>query len=280
MHLFCFGLGYVAKVISSELGPKWKISSSHTGMRETKPNEYIFNDDVKFDFNSLKDITHILISIPPNDSGDPVFLSFLEQIKALPKLKWIGYFSATSVYGDHQGEWVNEETPTDNSSLLGRKRLMAEKQWLKSSLPVNIIRLSAIYGPGRSAIETIISRKAKRVFKENHFFSRIHVKDISRITCRIMEDPKIGEVYNIADDLPSAQHKVISYGCELLNIDPPEMVNVEEANLSEGMLRYYSVSKRVSNNKIKNTYNLDLLFPSYKEGLKDCIKNLDAKLLD
>ncbi|MCT4635481.1 MAG: SDR family oxidoreductase [Rickettsiales bacterium] len=275
MHLFCFGIGYVAKVISSELGKRWKVSGSHTGKREVKTNEYIFNDNVKFDLNSLQDITHILISIPPGDGGDPVFLSYLEQIKNLPKLEWIGYFSATSVYGDHQGGWVTEETEAD--SLSGKKRLMAEEQWLGSSLPVNILRLSAIYGHGRSAIETILSGKAIRVFKENHYFSRIHVKDISQIIQIIMDNPKIGEVYNIADDLPSAQHEVISYGCELLNIDPPEMVNVEEANLSEAMLRYYSVSKRVSNNKIKNTYNLNLLFPSYKEGLKDCIKNLGEK---
>ncbi len=275
MHLFCFGIGYVAKVISSELGKRWKVSGSHTGKREVKTNEYIFNDNVKFDLNSLQDITHILISIPPGDGGDPVFLSYLEQIKNLPKLEWIGYFSATSVYGDHQGGWVTEETEADN--LPGKKRLMAEEQWLGASLPVNILRLSAIYGPGRSAIETILSGKAIRVFKENHYFSRIHVKDISQIIQIIMDNPKIGEVYNIADDLPSAQHEVISYGCELLNIDPPEMVNVEEVNLSEAMLRYYSVSKRVSNNKIKNTYNLNLLFPSYKEGLKDCIKNLGEK---
>lgn len=275
MHLFCFGMGYVARVISSELGEKWKVSCSHTGKRELKPNEYLFNDNVKFDLSTLQDITHILISIPPNDNGDPVFLSFLEQIRNLSKLEWIGYFSATSVYGDHQGGWVTEETEADN--LLGKKRLMAEEQWLRSTLPVNILRLSAIYGPGRSAIETILAGKAMRVFKENHYFSRIHVKDISQIIQLIMDNPEIGEVYNVADDLPSAQHEVISYGCGLLNIDPPEMVNVEEANLSMEMQKYYSVSKRVSNNKIKNAYSLKLLFPSYKEGLKDCIKNLGEK---
>lgn len=270
MHLFCFGMGYVAKVISSEIGAKWKVSGSHTGKRETKANEYLFNDDVRFNFDNLQDITRILISIPPNDNGDPVFLSYLEQIKKLPNLKWIGYFSATSVYGDHQGGWVDEETETDN--LPGKKRLMAEKQWLSSGLPVNILRLSAIYGPGRSAIETILAGKAMRVFKENHYFSRIHVKDISMMTRHIMDDPKIGEIYNIADDVPSAQHEVISYGCELLNIEPPKMVRVEDANLSEAMLGYYSVSKRVSNKKVKAAYNLSLLFPGYKEGLKDCIK--------
>ncbi len=271
MHLFCFGLGYVAQEVISGLSGEWKVSGSHTGKRKSGANEYIFNNQVTFDPKVLNDVTHILISIPPNNDGDPVFLSFIESIKNLSKLKWVGYFSSSSVYGDHQGNWVTENSTVDPSNYLGRNRLIAEGQWLESGLPVNIMRLSAIYGPGRSVIESIRAKTAMRVFKENHYFSRIHVEDISKIIHLMMDSFIPGEIYNIADDFPSAQHEVISFGCELLKMIPPAMVNFEEANLSEIMRYYYSSSKKVSNQKIKNAYMINLKFSSYKEGLLNCL---------
>ena len=271
MHLFCFGLGYVSSAIAKELSPQWKVSGSHTGKRKLTSSEYIFNEQVKFDPKALEEVTHILISIPPNAEGDPVFLSFIQDIKQLKNLKWIGYFSSTSVYGDHQGAWVDETSKTDALDPLGKNRLIAEEQWLGSGLPVNIFRLSGIYGPGRSVIETIRAGKAMRIFKENHCFSRIHVRDIVRIICLAMDNPILGEIYNIADDFPSPQHEVVSFGCKLLNVAPPEMVNFAEANLAEGFKHYYASSKKVSNSKVKNIYGLKLIYPSYKEGLISCI---------
>ena len=271
MHLFCFGLGYVSSYIIKTLNSQWRISGSHTGQRESKPDEYIFNNQTKFNPAILDDITHILISIPPNEQGDPAFLSFIQDIKKLKKLKWIGYFSSTSVYGDHKGEWVTEKSLTDATNQLGRNRLIAEKQWLDSKLPVNIFRLSAIYGPKRSAIESVRRGEAMRIFKKDHFFSRIHVQDIAQIVQQVMTNPVIGEIYNLADDFPSPQHEVISFACKLLNMPEPKMINFADAHLSEMMLRYYAASKKISNQKIKQNYNFKIQFPSYKEGLENCL---------
>ena len=185
MHLFCFGLGYVTQILIKQLSSQWKISGSHTGKRALKKNEYLFNSEAKFQIDVLDDVTHILISIPPTNEGDTVFLEFEEYIKKLPKLKWVGYFSSTSVYGDHQGEWVNELSETRANDGLGKNRLIAEKQWLESGLPINIFRLASIYGEGRSALEAIKSGRATRIFKENHCFSRIHVKDLAKIVAKV-----------------------------------------------------------------------------------------------
>jgi hypothetical protein len=270
-HLFCFGLGYVSSFIINELDQsEWKISGSHTGNREIKSNEYIFNDQTYFDDAILEDVTHILISIPPSEDGDPVFLKYLDKIKRLPRLQWIGYFSSTSVYGDHQGNWVTEESQTDPSNVLGKNRLIAEKQWLNSKLPVHIFRLSAIYGPGRSVIDTIKSGKAMRIFKENHYFSRIHVQDIAQIIKKSFNNKYIGDIFNLADDHPSPQHEMVEYGCSLLGIEPPELINFDQTNLTENLKRYYLSSKKVSNHKVKNLYKIDFIFPDYKKGLINC----------
>lgn len=271
-HLFCFGLGYVSSFIMKELGQEeWKISGSHTGNRELKSNEYIFNDQTCFDDSILEDITHILISIPPSAEGDPVFLKYIDKIKTLPQLQWIGYFSSTSVYGDHQGNWVTEESPVDFSDILGRNRLIAEKQWLSSKLPVNIFRLSAIYGPSRSVIDTIKSGKALRIFKENHYFSRIHAQDIAQIVKASFNNKYVNNIFNLADDAPSPQHEMVEYACTLLGIKPPELIDFEQANLPENLKRYYLSSKKVSNDKIKNLYKIELRFPNYKKGLINCL---------
>lgn len=267
MHLFCFGLGYAAQYISSSLNPDYKIGGTHTKADNLKKNEYIFNEEECFDLKVLDSVTHILISIPPAENGDPVYLKFSEHFKRLKNLKWIGYFSSSSVYGDHQGEWVNELSETKAFEDLGQNRLKAEKQWLKSDLPINILRLSSIYGPKRSAFDIIKTGKATRIIKENHYFSRIHVQDLANITIAIMDNPNLGKIYNIADDSPAPNHEVITYACNLMKAEPPKMIRFEDANLSPAMANYYKSSKRVSNKKIKQDYNINLIFPSYREGL-------------
>lgn len=269
MHLFCFGLGYVSSYIINDLGDNYLVSGSHTGKKPLNLNEYIFNDNEKFNPEILRTVTHILISIPPNSKGDPVFLAFINEIRKLEHLKWIGYFSSTSVYGDHQGRWVDENSYTDPTDPLGKNRLIAEGQWLESGLPVNIFRIAAIYGEGRSVLDSIRSGRAVRIFKENHFFSRIHVRDISQIIRASFNSSIIGEIFNLADDLPSMQHEVVEFGYKLLGLELPEMVNYEEAKLSEMAKRYYNASKKINNNKVKDSYKISLMFPSYKEGLSN-----------
>lgn len=271
-HLFCFGLGYVSSFIIKELDQnEWKISGSHRGNRELKSNEYIFNDQSYFDDSILEDVTHILISIPPSTEGDPVFLKYFNKIKTLPKLQWIGYFSSTSVYGNHNGNWVTEESATDDADILGQNRLIAEKQWLDSKLPVHIFRLSAIYGPGRSVIDTIKSGKAMRIFKENHYFSRIHVQDIALIVKTSFNSEDIPNIFNLSDDSPSPQHEMVEYACTLLGATPPELIIFDQANLPENLKRYYLSNKRVSNKKVKSLYKINLQFPNYKKGLINCL---------
>lgn len=276
MHLFCFGLGNVAQALINQLDSQWKVSGTHTGKRPLKLNEYIFNIQDKPNPNILDDVTHILISIPPRDDGDPVFNIFGEYIKTLPKLKWLGYFSSTSVYGDHQGEWVNELSETRANDSLGINRLLAENQWLKSDIPLNIFRISGIYGARHSALDMVRSNRASRILKPNHFFSRIHIEDLISIVHLIMNNPTNKQIYNLSDDNPSAQHEVIEFACKLLGVTPPPLVNFLDANLTETMRSYYLSSKKVDNQKIKDVYNYKFKFPSYKDGLLEIYRKENA----
>jgi nucleoside-diphosphate-sugar epimerase len=221
---------------------------------------------------AFKGITHSLITIPPDEEGDIVLRHV--AVEKIPS-KWIGYVSATSVYGDHRGAWVTEDASLNPISLRGRQRLLAETQWLEKraqfpDFPIHIFRLSGIYGPARSVLESIRAGSAVRIDKPGHVFSRIHIEDIIAVLMASMANPLPGDIYNLADDEPASTADVIAYGCSLLGVEAPPLIPIEEADLSMAMREFYKDLKRVSNQKIKETLGVQLKYPTYREGLKHC----------
>lgn len=282
--LFCFGYGYVAEHLAQTLktdDPTWEICGTTRDpdklkiLREKDVKAFWFSDEKPFydPLFALEDVTHILISIPPNKRGDLVFQSHARDILQIPSVKWIGYCSSTAVYGDRDGEWVDEKSEIRPTSERGTKRARAESAWLKmrriAGIPINIFRISGIYGPGRSAIDTVRAGNSRRIDKPGHVFNRIHVDDIVQAMIASMSHPKPGDIYNLADDDPSPSHEVISYACELLGKEPPPLVPYNDMMDMAPMARsFYKDNKRIRNDKIKNKLGVRLKYPDYKAGLK------------
>jgi nucleoside-diphosphate-sugar epimerase len=266
-HLLCFGFGYVAEALAKELKKNgdWKFSGTK--------RSYFNHDDVKiYNYNDLtllpRDVTHILISIPPKDEGDVVVNDLGKQIKLLPNLKWVGYLSATSVYGDTMGEWVDENSPINPGTAIAKRRVVAEEQWRSLDLPLNIFRLSGIYGPTRSAFDRISAGHKNIIDKPGQVFSRIHIADIVQVLMRSIESGVVREVYNLADDMPTSSRDIYEYAYDLMGEVPPKPVKPEDADLTEMGMSFYSECRRVKNDKIKNDLGVKLKYPSYKEGMK------------
>ena len=285
INIFCFGFGQVAKNFIKKLNTKdtiinLNVTSRNKSYQDTfdgiKYDSFQFSKDL-FDKKLIKNLeasNYILISIPPVKEGDIVIKKFKNILKE-KKVKWLTYLSATSVYGDHKGEWVDETSKTKPTSLNGIQRLKAEKLWMKladkQNLPLQIFRLSGIYSNENNILKRLISGEAKIIKKKNQFFSRIHVEDIADILFKSLENFKTKEIYNISDDKPASAEEVILYGCKLLNINPPGAVELK--SLENEMTRnFYKDSKKVSNLKMKNFFKHDLNYPSYVEGLR-YIKN-------
>ena len=287
IKVFCFGFGQVAKYfVKKILKEKQALELNVSSRKKTHKltfegidyNSYEFNDkkidkDIKI---KIKDADFILISIPPIDNEDIVVKNFKETIKKT-NTKWITYLSATSVYGNHDGAWVNEDSETKPTSTSGIKRLNAEDQWLKLSnennLPLQIFRLSGIYSEENNILKRLISGQAKIIKKENHFFSRIHVEDIANILFYSMKKFKRNEIYNISDDKPEPQEEIASYGSKLLKVKSPKILELE--TLEEGMLKdFYKDSKKVDNKKVKNFFGYQFTYPTYKEGLDKIFNNI------
>ena len=280
INIFCFGFGQVAKNFIKKLSvEQYNINLSATSRSESSKktfkginyNSYLFNRD-NFDQNlvvKLKEADHILVSIPPENQQDLVIKNFSKFIES-SKVKWITYLSATSIYGDHKGEWVNENSKTNPISNNGIARLKAENAWFSleksKKIPIQIFRLSGIYSNEKNILIRLKSGGVKLINKKNHFFSRIHVDDISNILFKSLSKFKSGEIYNLSDDKPSTSEEVTLFGAKILNIENIEKIEVDQIK-SEMLKNFYNESKKVSNKKMKSYFDYNLKFPSYIEGL-------------
>ena len=286
INIFCFGFGQVAKNFIKKLSvEQYNINLSATSRSESSKktfnginyNSYLFNSE-KFDQNlvvKLKEADHILVSIPPENQEDLVIKNFSKFIES-SKVKWITYLSATSIYGDHKGEWVNENSKTNPISNNGIARLKAENAWFSleknKKIQIQIFRLSGIYSNEKNILIRLKSGGVKLINKKNHFFSRIHVDDISNILFKSLSKFKSGEIYNLSDDKPSTSEEVTLFGAKILNIENIEKIEVDQIK-SEMLKNFYNESKKVSNKKMKSYFNYNLKFPSYIEGLNHIRSN-------
>lgn len=284
-RLFCFGYGYSCDYLGHRLEEAggWSLAGTtrdpdkRRNLRERGIAADLFNyEDPLLDAShSLHGTTHLLISTPPGDEGDPAFLTHAEDILRVPTLEWVGYLSTTGVYGDRAGGKVFEDSELRPTSKRGQRRLQAEQQWLSLyknyDLPVHIFRLAGIYGPGRSALDSIRAGVARRIYKEGHAFGRIHAEDIANVLMASINNPNPGSAYNVCDNEPAPSHEVIEYACGLLGRPTPPLVPLEEANLAPITLSFYMDNRRTQNKKIKEELGVELKYPNYREGLKACM---------
>ena len=251
-RMFIFGLGYSAASLAARLASEgWEVMS--TGSAGT-----IAFDDAASVRLALDGATHIVSSVPPMADGDPVLMAYGEAIRT--SSAWIGYLSSTGVYGDAGGAWVDE-----TASLKGRRggRLQADLDW--QALGARVFRLPGIYGPGRSALERVAEGKAHRIDLPKQVFSRVHVDDIVSGVIAGFAAP--AGVYNLADDLPCSQNRVIEAACDLMGVEWPPLLSLEDAKLSPMARAFYAENRRVANGKAKRLLGWRPSFATYAEGL-------------
>lgn len=273
--LLSFGHGYSARALSRVLLPQdWRIIGT-TRSEDKAPR--LMNEGVEPRIwpgadmiPALNTATHVLISAAPDDAGDPVLAELHDEIaKRAKQFVWVGYLSTTGVYGDHNGDWVDENTPLTPATKRGIARVEAEVAWAAiPDLPLHIFRLAGIYGPGRGPFSKVRNGTARRIIKAGQVFSRTHVADIARILAASINKPNPGAAYNVCDNDPAPPQDVIAYAAELLGLPIPEVVDFETADMSPMARSFYAESKKVRNDRIKDELGIELLYPDYKSGLK------------
>ena len=281
-HLLCIGMGYSARALARRLSANgWRISGSSTSNAGSARVQSLVWEAVRFDGTSsadeamskaIGDATHLVVSAAPGEAGDPVLRQLSALVADAPHLAWIGYLSTVGVYGDHQGAWIDEDTPLKPTSVRSRQRVIAEQAWLafakSSGKRVQIFRLAGIYGPGRSAIDNLQAGTARRIIKLDQVFNRIHVDDIAGVLAAAIAKPSAHHaIYNVTDDEPAPPQDVVAYAAKLLGMPVPPDVPFAEAPLSPMGLSFYGENKRVSNARVKSDLDFAFQYPTYREGM-------------
>ncbi|MDE9450019.1 SDR family oxidoreductase [Aliiroseovarius sp. Z3] len=270
--LFVFGFGYTARALARLLGDELTIIGTS---REAGPDVIQWpGADIS---EPLSQATHLLISAGPDADGDPVLRQVRDEIARIaPQLEWVGYLSTTGVYGDHDGGWVDEDTPLTPSTKRGQQRVEAEAAWQELAaeveLPLHIFRLAGIYGPGRGPFAKVRRGTARRIIKRNQVFSRIHVDDIAQVLAASIANPNPGRIYNVCDDNAAPPEDVLAHAADLLGLPHPPAENFETAEMTPMARSFYAESKRVRNDRIKDELGVKLLYPTYQDGLAALLK--------
>jgi len=216
---------------------------------------------------------------PPPEAGeaDPRVRAFLAAIPSEENPAKTVYMSTTAVYGDSGGAWVTEETPPAPTSPRGRRRLDAEAAFLawgvERGVPVVILRVSGIYGPGR--LPGMAVRRAEPMVREEEapWTNRVHADDLAEICVAAMERGKSGAVYNVADGAPGTITQYYNAVADLLGVPRPPAVSMEEARrgMRPAMLSYLSESRRVDVRRMREELGVTLRYPDLAAGLPSCL---------
>jgi nucleoside-diphosphate-sugar epimerase len=283
--LICFGLGYSAQHFVEIFAEKFDgivgtvRNAERAGALNAHPSGRL--KALIFDGSStppdvrsvIAEADTALVSVPPDENGDPVLRACGDVLAHAQRLRAIVYLSTIGVYGDRDGAWVDEATPPHPGAARSRERLAAEQAWLdfgtRHNIAVAILRLAGIYGPGQNALVQIARGSARRIVKPGQVFNRIHVGDIAQAIDAAFTLRAFG-IFNVADDEPTPPADPIVFAAQLMGVEPPPEIPFEQAapSMSPMALSFWQECRRVKNDKLKRDLGVSLRYPTYREGLR------------
>jgi nucleoside-diphosphate-sugar epimerase len=274
-RVFIFGAGYSGKAFArarqggATIFGTTRSQERFDALRGAGIAPLLFDGGLSGDTaDALERATHLVISIAPEEAGDPVLAAAARTIARMPALRWIAYLSTVGVYGNHDGAWVDETAECRPLSKRSTMRVAAEQDWLKlgeqTGRPVAILRLSGIYGPGRNAMVNLENGTARRLVKPGQVFNRIHCDDIAGALWHLA-DRDLGGIFNVSDDLPAPPQDVVTYAASLMGVEAPAEIAFDTAQLSPMARSFYGENKRVANTAIKAAGYL-FRFPDYRSA--------------
>tara|TARA_A100001015_G_scaffold309718_1_gene409688 strand:- start:421 stop:1290 length:870 start_codon:yes stop_codon:yes gene_type:complete len=283
-NFFFFGFGQTAKYLVNNLMlSKKNFTFSATNTKKTSFKTFAKKKFLSFKFKDkfydkklikeLSKANYILVSIPPQKKEDLVLKSFKELLKK-SEFKKLIYLSATSVYGNHDGKWVNENSKLKGKTKFGLARKIVEKIWIKfrdlNNLNINILRVSGIYSKENNVLKKI--SKTNIYIKEKKYFSRIRIEDLAQIIKKMFYSKKNSFILNASDDKPATNVEVANFAAKLLKIKNLKPIPVSKFK-NKMIKEFYKDSKKVSNKNMKNKLLIKLKYPTYKEGLRNIFNN-------
>ena len=283
MKVFIFGLGFssraAVRAMRSHFGAELAVAGTTRSAEKSTALSLEGAETHVFDGTepgrtlvpALAAARHVVISTPPGPDGDPVLNRHGADLMASRTLEWLCYYSTVGVYGDYGGAWIDETAAPQPVNERSRRRVAAEQAWrdfaASKGVPLVILRLAGIYGPGRSTLDKLKAGTSRRIVKPGQVFNRIHAADIGEVTARAARQ-KLAGTFNLADDEPAPPQDPIAFAAGLMGIAPPPEEDFEAAEMTAMARSFYADNKRVSNAAIKRALDVDLFYPTYRHGLR------------
>ena len=285
--LLVFGGGWLGRAAGLEAvrrGGRAVLTSRDAGRRSALSAEglgAVDPDDATALAEAVAAATAILICAPPVADGCPGLKALSPALSASAVWPdWIGYVSSTAVYGDRAGGWAFEDSELNAASLEGARRVRAERDWLDAGqgmgLTVQLFRLPALYGPGRSPLDRLRDGTARLVRKPGQVFNRVHVEDVVSGLFASMARPRPGAAYILCDDEPAPADVVMEGAARGLGLPMPPEIDLDDPSVSDAMRRFYLDSKRLSNARAKAELGWRPRYPTWREGLESLIADAGA----
>lgn len=281
MRVMFFGLGFSSLASVDALRQNGELVSTLGTVRTTDKANRLTDaglETLVFDGTApspeisaaLAGTTHVVVSIAPDENGDVVLRHHRADLDAANDLEWICYYSTVGVYGDFGGDWIDENAPLVPRNMRSDLRVLAENEWrdyaAARGVKLCILRLAGIYGPGRSSFDKLRDGTARRIIKPGQVFNRIHVEDIARVTA-LAAEKRLAGTFNMADDEPTPPQDVFEHAAGIMGVPVPPDLPFETAEMSPMQKSFYRDNKRVSNKAIKAALGIEMLYPSFREGL-------------
>lgn len=285
--MFIAGCGYLGRKIANRLAlspPPWGMVRSQESARQLagldiKPVLADLDSAVRTALPTENEQVFYLAPPPSSGQTDQRMQHFLEALDISGHPQRIVYISTTGVYGDCQGNWVDENQPAAPVADRARRRLDAEQQLIRWQRAGNgelvILRVAGIYGPGRLPRERL--RKGLPMVEEKAapWTNRIHVDDLVSVCLAAMSNGLNGEIYNVSDGHPGNMTDYFNRVADLLKLPRPTLITAAKARdqLSPGLLSYLRESRRIDNRKMLQQLAVSLRYPTLAEGLPACLDN-------
>jgi nucleoside-diphosphate-sugar epimerase len=220
--------------------------------------------------------TRVFYFAPPVDVGaDDVRIErLLEHLELTGLPARFLYMSTTGVYGDCEGRWIDEDEPLKPSTHRAQRRISAERavqRWCTDhGIEWEILRVPAIYGPGRLLTERLKSGMPTVRPEECSYTNRIHIDDLVTVCHEAMAHAPAGSIYNVSDGSPSTITDYLFLLAELTGMPKPPLISMQDAErmLSPSIMSFMKESKRIKNEKLLKETGLTLRHPDLRSGLK------------
>lgn len=288
------GCGYIGKKVANNLNKKKrktvcfvkteqsKKECESMGLQATQFNldatDLDLADEFKFGLSQSK--VAYFSPPPPVGKTDTRIAHFIYALESLdlPPEK-IVLISTTGVYGDCNGEWIDESRTLNPQADRAYRRVDAEEQLKvyceKAQVPYIVFRVPGIYASDKLPLKRITSGEPIVSAEDSGFTNRIHADDLAAFCVEALISNVETGVYNCCDGQPSTMNDYFMKVADALGKQRPDEISLQQAQqeLSAGMLSYLAESKRISNKKLLTHFETQLRFPDLDAGLKSIGNN-------